>query len=116
MRFSNVAIASVASVDAPCRVSSAELEERLSPTMSRLGLPRGLLEGLSGIVARRMWEPGTQPSDAAALAAERAIELAGVDRCLGDADLPPAEEKALRHSLLQRAFETLQHEAGSPQA
>jgi len=80
MRFGNVSICSVAHVDAPHRVSSAEVEARLDPTMRRLGIPKGLLEGLSGIVARRVWDPGVQPSDAATLAAERAIALAGIDR------------------------------------
>ncbi len=80
MRFGNVSISSVTHVDATHRLSSAELEARLEPTMRRLGIPKGLLEGLSGIVARRVWDPGVQPSDAATLAAERAIGLAGIDR------------------------------------
>ncbi len=79
MRFENVAIASVAHVDAPHRVSSAELEARLGPTLKRLRVPKGLLEGLTGIKARRMWAPEVQPSDAATLAAKRAIAAAGVD-------------------------------------
>jgi 3-oxoacyl-[acyl-carrier-protein] synthase-3 len=80
MRFDNVSISSVAHVDATCRVSSAELEQRLADTLRRLHLPSGLLEGLSGITARRMWEPGTRPSDAAARAGERAIAMAGIPR------------------------------------
>ncbi len=80
MRFENVAIYSVAQVDATERVSSAELEARLAPTLERLRLPRGLLEALTGIKARRMWPASVQPSDAATLAADRAIAAAGVDR------------------------------------
>ncbi len=79
MRFDDVSICSVAHVDAPCRVTSAQLEHRLLSTMKRLRLPQGLLEGLSGIRARRMWPKGTRPSDAAALAAKRAIDAAGID-------------------------------------
>ena len=79
MRFDNVSICSVAHVDATHRVSSAELEHRLAEPMRKLSLPKGLLAGLSGITARRMWSPGMQPSDAAALAARKAITEAGVD-------------------------------------
>lgn len=80
MRFGNVSICSVTHVDAPHRVSSTEIEARLDATMRRLGIPKGLLEGLSGIVARRVWDDGVQPSDAATLAAERAISQAGIER------------------------------------
>ncbi len=80
MRFDNVSICSIAHVDATHRVSSTELEHRLAETMKRLHLPTGLIEGLSGIKARRMWPDGTAPSDAATLAAERAITLAEIDR------------------------------------
>lgn len=80
MRFDNVSICSVAIIDAPTRVSSAEIEARLEPTLRRLGIPKGLLEGLSGIAARRMWELAVKPSDAATLAGERAIALAELPR------------------------------------
>lgn len=79
MRFENVAIYGVAHVDATERVSSAELEARLKPTLERLRVPKGLLEGLTGIKARRMWEPQVLPSDAAALAGARAIAESGID-------------------------------------
>jgi len=80
MRFDNVAILSTAHLEAPIRVTSTEIDERLAPTMARLGLRAGLLEGLSGIVARRYWEEGTMPSDVAARAAEIAIERAEIAR------------------------------------
>lgn len=80
MRFENVAIYSVAHVDATHRVSSAELEARLEPTLKRLRVPKGLLEGLTGIKARRMWDASVLPSDAAALAGARALAQAGIDR------------------------------------
>lgn len=79
MRFENVAIHSVALVDATQRISSTELEARLEPTLKRLRIPKGLLEGLTGIKARRVWEPQVLPSDAAALAGARALAEAGVD-------------------------------------
>ncbi|MDH3200040.1 MAG: 3-oxoacyl-ACP synthase III [Myxococcales bacterium] len=80
MRFENVAICSVAHVDARDRVTSTELEAALAEPMHRLGIPRGILRGLTGIVARRMWDASFQPSEAATAAAEVAIERAGVDR------------------------------------
>ena len=43
----------------------------------------------------------------------RVVQGGGIVHVLGDPDLPPAEEKALRHRLLQQAFETLKKEAGS---
>jgi 3-oxoacyl-[acyl-carrier-protein] synthase-3 len=80
MQFKNVVIQSLAAVEAPIRTTSAEIGERLRPTMERLGIRPGLLEEISGISARRFWNHDTQPSDAATLAAEKAINEAGIDR------------------------------------
>jgi 3-oxoacyl-[acyl-carrier-protein] synthase-3 len=79
MQFEHVSIVDVSAVDAPYRVTSSELEARLSPTMRRLQLAPDLLENLSGIVARRMWDADTPPSAAATLAARAVIEKTGVD-------------------------------------
>ncbi len=80
MRFDDVVIASLTKVEAPHRVSTAALEARLNGNLARLGLLPGTLAALSGIDARHFWDPDTQPSDAATLAAERALAEAGVDR------------------------------------
>jgi 3-oxoacyl-[acyl-carrier-protein] synthase III len=80
MQFKNVVIQSLAAVDAPVEITSAEIDERLRPTMERLGIRPGLIEEISGIKTRRFWNNGTQPSDAATLAAEKAISEAGIDR------------------------------------
>ncbi|MFH1467118.1 MAG: 3-oxoacyl-ACP synthase III [Pseudomonadota bacterium] len=80
MRYEQVSIASVVSVEAPHRVTSAWLEEQLAPTMQRLGIRPNLLESLSGIVARRWWDPETAFSTAATMAAEKAIAAAGIER------------------------------------
>ena len=80
MQFKNVVIQSLSAVDAPIRVTSAELAERLRPTMERLGMRPNLIEEISGIEARRFWNEDTQPSDAATMAAVKAIEEAGIDR------------------------------------
>ena len=80
MIFKNVVIQAIAAIEPPIRVTSRELSERLKPTMQRLGIRTDLLEELSGIVARRVWNAGTLPSDAATLAAEKVIEETRIDR------------------------------------
>lgn len=80
MHFKNVVIQSLAAIDAPIRVTSAEIAQRLRPAMERLGIRPNLIEEISGIKSRRFWENGTQPSDAATLAAIKALDEAGVDR------------------------------------
>ena len=69
MKFKNVVVKSLAAIDPPIRVTSKEIEQKLMPTLNRLGIRGDLLEEVSGIAARRFWEVGTQPSDAATLAA-----------------------------------------------
>lgn len=80
MNFKNVVIQAVAAIEPPIRITSRELSERLRPTMERLGIRTELLEELSGIVARRFWKAGTQPSDAATLAAEKVLQQCQLDR------------------------------------
>jgi len=80
MRFENVSILSVRHVDAPNILSSAEIEERMSETMQRLGIEPNLLQNLSGIIERRLWDAGTMPSDPATEAARMAIDAAGIDQ------------------------------------
>lgn len=79
MRFESVNIARVEHVDAPVRVTSRELEERMGTALRRLKVPFGMLESLTGIVARRVWENGQQPSDAATFAANKVLAKSGVD-------------------------------------
>jgi acyl-CoA:acyl-CoA alkyltransferase len=79
-QFEKVSIQGLAYVDAPHRVTSAELSGRLSPVLQRFGLRPDLLESLTGITARRFWDPGVQPSTVAAMAGERALEQAGIGR------------------------------------
>ena len=80
MNFENLSIVSVRHVDAPHVVTSSEIQAELSETMERLGLPPNLLEGIAGIHERRFWNEQTQPSDAATMAAELALEEADLDR------------------------------------
>ena len=79
MEFENVSVMSIAHAVPPHRISSDWIDNQLSKTMDRLGVHKGLLEQLSGIVARRFWDEGVQPSDVAAQAANQAIAKAGID-------------------------------------
>ena len=78
MLCNHVSIASVAHVDAPVRLSSADIMRRLQPTLDRLGIRGNLLEDVAGIHERRIWNEGTQPSDAATMAAQKALAASGV--------------------------------------
>jgi 3-oxoacyl-[acyl-carrier-protein] synthase-3 len=80
MKFRNVVIQSLTAIDPPIRVTSIEIEKQLKATFDRLGIRDNLLEEVSGIGARRFWEKGTMPSDAATLAAEKVLDDAGIDR------------------------------------
>lgn len=80
MHFKNVSILRLSHVDAPHRITSADLSARLAPAMQRFGMRPELLESASGIVARRFWDEGVQPSQAATWAAEKCIQEAGLDR------------------------------------
>ncbi len=80
MNFENVSIIGLAHVDAPHRITSAELEEQLSPLIKRLGARSDIIQSLTGILERRFWEPDRQPSEVATMAAEKAISNAGIDR------------------------------------
>lgn len=79
-RFSDIAISGLAHCDADVVVTSTEIESQIAPTMERLHVPLGLLEGLTGIATRRFWTEGMVPSDAAALAAEKVLDNSPVDR------------------------------------
>ena len=79
MDFEKVSIVSVRHVDAPHRVTSAEIQERLADTMERLNLKPDLLEAVAGIRERRYWDEGFQPSDAATLAAQAVFDDTGLD-------------------------------------
>jgi 3-oxoacyl-[acyl-carrier-protein] synthase-3 len=80
MRFNNVSIESIAYERAPLRVSSASIEDRLHPAMSRMRLPPHPIELLTGIQERGFWEPGTPVHEVATRAGRRAMTLAGVER------------------------------------
>ena len=79
MLFQHVAIAGLAHIDAPRRVSSDDINARLKPTLDRLGIRTDVLKDIAGIHARRLWDGPMLASDAATLAARKAMEDAGID-------------------------------------
>jgi 3-oxoacyl-[acyl-carrier-protein] synthase-3 len=78
MLYKHVAIASVSHIDAPVRLSSVDIMRRLQPTLDRFGIRDNLLEDVAGIYERRIWDGPMQPSDAATMAAQKAIAASGV--------------------------------------
>ncbi|NOY27521.1 MAG: 3-oxoacyl-ACP synthase III [Oligoflexia bacterium] len=80
MRYRNVAIAGLASVVPETVITTESIERMLARGYQKLGLKAGFLEGLTGIAARRFWDEGIAPSDAATLAAERVLDRTGFDR------------------------------------
>lgn len=75
-----ISIAALAYAEPPEVVSSADIEARLDPLYSRLRLPAGRLELMTGIHERRFWPQGTLPSMAAAQAAENLLMKTEEDR------------------------------------
>lgn len=76
----DTAIVSIVAAEAPEVVTSAQFDERLAGTYARLGTQPGLLESLAGIRERRWWPEDLTFAEAAALAGEKAIAEAGINR------------------------------------
>jgi 3-oxoacyl-[acyl-carrier-protein] synthase III len=80
MQYTNVCLESFGYTLPEEVVTSAEIEERLSPLYQRLRLPEGRLELMSGIRERRFWKQGVLPSEKSISSCDRALEVAGLDR------------------------------------
>lgn len=78
--FADVAIVSLEACEAPNVITSAEVDRRLAPLYERGGGKPGLLESLAGVRERRQWPDDVSFTDAAAMAGEKAIAAAGIDR------------------------------------
>lgn len=79
MLFQHVAIAGLAHVDAPRRLTSEEINARLKPTLDRLGIKYNVLQEVAGVRERRLWDGEVRASDAATLAGVKALADAGID-------------------------------------
>lgn len=106
--FTNVCLHTFGYELPPHKLTSEAIEKRLAPVYERLRLPFGRLEMMSGIRERRLWEPGTRPSQAASLAGRATIEDAGIDpadiQCLLSTSvsrdmMEPATASFVHHSL-----------------
>jgi len=80
MRYEHVAIAGLSTALPEAEVTTEAIERMLARSYQALGLRPGFLEGLTGVQARRFWEEGVMPSDAATRAAERLLEETGFPR------------------------------------
>lgn len=78
MRFAHACIESLAVALPDEKWTSAGIEERLKPLYDRLKLPAGRLELMTGIKERRMWAPGTRPSDASAAAGRNVLKQSAI--------------------------------------
>ena len=79
MLFQHVAIAGLAHIDAPRRLTSDEINARLKPTLDRLGIKTDVLGEIAGIHARYLWDDHVLASDVATLAGVKALADAGID-------------------------------------
>jgi 3-oxoacyl-[acyl-carrier-protein] synthase-3 len=79
MHYSKVCLHTFGYELPPRVLTSDMIEERLTPLYDRLKLPAGRLELMSGIRERRLWEPGTRPSQGAALAGQVVLDKGALD-------------------------------------
>src|SRR5690606_7725437 len=79
MLFQHVAIAGLAHIDAPRRLSSAEINGRLKPPLDRLGSKAAVLGHIARIHPRYLWQDHGQASHVATLPRVRALADAGID-------------------------------------
>ncbi|HQE91487.1 MAG TPA: 3-oxoacyl-ACP synthase III [Anaerolineae bacterium] len=108
MLYQNVCIEGMGYVIPDHVVTSAWLEEQIAPVYTALHIPFGYLERLTGIKERRWWDDDILVSDASAMATERAIANAGIDRreiqCLVNASvcrdyIEPATAAIVHHKV-----------------
>ncbi|HEX2855407.1 MAG TPA: 3-oxoacyl-ACP synthase III [Opitutaceae bacterium] len=78
MKFEHTCIESLAVALPDEILTSAQIEQRLSPLYERLKLPVGRLELMTGIRERRIWPAGTRASDASAAAGKAVLAKSGL--------------------------------------
>jgi len=70
---------SVGHAEAPERISSSWIDDQLGETFERVGVRKGLLESVAGIIERRWWPEDMLFDEAAALAGTDALANAGIE-------------------------------------
>lgn len=78
MRWSNVCIEAVEYVLPEERISTARIEDALSPVYQALHLGKGQIAALTGVLERRFWPPAQPMWEVAARAGQKALEAAGI--------------------------------------
>lgn len=78
-KYQRVSLSALGYELGPVVVTTAELEERLAPAFTRLGIQPGQLEAWTGISERRWWQPGTPLSQGATAAARKALQKANLN-------------------------------------
>jgi 3-oxoacyl-[acyl-carrier-protein] synthase-3 len=78
LKFENVRLAAIGALLPEEVWTSEQIEQRLAPLYTRLKLPEGRLELMSGIAERRVWPTGTVPSGPSIRAGKLALEAAGI--------------------------------------
>lgn len=58
--------------------TSSDIENKLEPLYTRLKLPAGRLELMTGIKERRFWDPGVRPSENSIRSCQFALDAAGI--------------------------------------
>jgi 3-oxoacyl-[acyl-carrier-protein] synthase III len=81
VRYRHVHVQALEAVLPPVELTTAELEQQLSPLYKRIGLPSKVLESLTGVASRRFWGVGQSHMDGAVLASRQLIERHGVPAC-----------------------------------
>ncbi|MCX0277332.1 3-oxoacyl-ACP synthase III [Nocardia zapadnayensis] len=77
-RHDNVALLSITEVTAPIEVKSEVFDETLADTLAELRLPKGLLQRVAGVHARRIWEKPGDFATGSAEAGRAALAQAGI--------------------------------------
>ncbi len=95
MKFERVAIEAIGYTLAPEVISSADIENKLEAAYSRLKLPEGRLELMSGIAERRFWPRRTAIGIPSANSAGLALQASGLD---------PADVGCLIHASVCRDY------------
>lgn len=78
-RLQNAALLNAVAVEAPEVITTAMLEERLAPALSRHGMPPGKIEQLAGVRERRWWPKDGDFVAGAIEAGRRVLDETGVD-------------------------------------
>ncbi len=79
MKYTKVYITSFGYELPPHIITTAQIEERLTPFYDAMGLEKNQLEALTGIRERRYWDVDHTLAEHAAVAGQRAIDEAGID-------------------------------------